>query len=251
MSVQYRLDGAIATIAIEGQGERNLMTAATGGQLNARLAEFDDNPAATVCILRGAGETHFSAGAAGAAADGRPGGGVRPEPIYRSAKPVIAAIVGDCLGTALVLVGQASDVRIAGERARFGFPGHDGLGSLLVRSRLQHQIPYAPLMAMVLTGEPIDAREALRIGLVTQVVPDGEVFAQAQAAARRIDQLPPFTTRLEKTAVLACEHLNAPDSVYFGWAFDCMTHRHPDGLEGVASWVEKREPRFWRFEQEG
>lgn len=243
MSVQYTLDGAIATIAIAGRGERNVMAPATGEQLNARLAEFDESPHATVCILRGAGEAHFSAGAAdSAAARGA---------VHRPSKPVIAAIAGDCLGEALVVVGQASDVRIAGESARFGFPGRDGLGELLVRSRLQHQIPYAPLMAMILTGETIDAREALRIGLVTQVVPDAEVFAQARAAAQRVDQLPPFTTRLEKTAVLACEHLNAPDSVYFGWAFDCMTHRHPDGLEGVSSWVEKREPHFWRFEKEG
>lgn len=243
MPVQYTLEGAIATIAIAGHGERNLMAPATGEQLHARLAEFDDSPHATVCILRGAGEAHFSAGADdSAAARGS---------VHRPSKPVIAAIAGDCLGEALVIVAQASDVRIAGESARFGFPGHDGLGELLVRSRLQHQISYAPLMAMLLTGEPIDAREALRIGLVTQVVPDAEVFEQAQAVARRIDRLPPFTTRLEKTAVLACEHLNAADSVYFGWAFDCMTHRHPDGLEGVASWVEKREPRFWRFDQEG
>lgn len=243
MSVQYTLDGAIATLAIAGRGERNLMAPGTSEQLNARLAEFDESLHATVCILRGAGEAHFSAGADHpAAATGA---------VYRPAKPVIAAISGDCLGEALVVVGQASDVRIAGESARFGFPGCDGLGALLARSRLQHQIPYAPLMAMILTGEAIDAREALRIGLVTQVVPDAEVFDHACAVARRIDQLPPFTTRLEKTAVLACEHLNAADSVYFGWAFDCMTHRHPDGLEGVASWVERREPRFWRFEQEG
>lgn len=243
VSVQYTLEGAIATLAIGGRGERNLMAPTTGEELNARLAEFDDTPRATVCILRGAGESHFSGGAENPKA----GRGA----VYRPSKPVIAAITGDCFGEALVLVGQASDVRIAGERARFGFPGRDGLGALLVRSRLQHQIPHAPLMAMILTGEPIDAREALRIGLVTQVVPDAEVFARAQAVAQGIDRLPPFTTRLEKTAVLACEHLNAADSVYFGWAFDCMTHRHPDGLEGVASWVEKREPRFWRFEQEG
>jgi E-phenylitaconyl-CoA hydratase len=243
MSVQYQRDGAVATIAIAGLGERHWITPDTAGQVNSRLMEFDAAPAATVCILRGAGGDHFSAGARepGPVSDG----------VFRPSKPVIAAIAGDCFGEGLVLVAQASDVRIAGEHARFGFPGRDGLGTLLARSRLRHQIPYAPLMAMILTGETIDAREAQRIGLVTLVVPDAEVFEQAHAVARRIDALPPFTTRLEKTAILACEHLNAADAVYFGWAFDCMTHRHPDGLEGVSSWVEKREPRFWRFDAEG
>lgn len=243
MPVQYILEGAIATLVIGGRGERNLMAPGIGEDINTRLAEFDETPGATVCILRGAGERHFSGGAGNSA-------GLRGA-VYRPSKPVIAAIAGDCLGEALVLVAQASDVRIAGESARFGFPEGDGVGGLLARSRLRHQIPYAPLMAMILTGEPIDAQEALRIGLVTQVVPDAQVFAQAESVAQRIDALPPFTTRLEKTAILACEHLNAADSVYFGWAFDCMTHRHPDGLEGVASWVEKRAPHFWRFEREG
>lgn len=243
VSVQFTLDGAIATITIRGAGERNLLTPDATAQLNAALDQFDATPAATVCILRGAGATHFSGGRQ------ERGGAVR-EAVRRPAKPLIAALAGECFGEALVVVGQASDVRIAGESARFGFPGDDGLGSLLARSRLQGQIPYAPLMALLLTGDPIDAGEALRIGLVTRVVPDAELFEQAQAVARRVDQLPPFTTRLEKTAILACEHLNASDAVYFGWAFDCMTHRHPDGLEGVASWVEKREPRFWRFEPE-
>lgn len=239
MAVRYALDGAIATLTIEGSGDRNLLTREAGGEFNARLAEFDATPAATVCILRGAGDAHFSAG------------GACGDLVYRPSKPVMAAIVGDCLGEALVLVGQASDVRIAGESARFGFPGSDGLGTLLVRSRLQHQMPYAPLMSMLLTGECIDAREALRIGLVTEVVPDAEVFARTQDVARQIDRVPPFTARLEKGAILACENLNAADSVYFGWAYDCMTHRHPDGFEGVASWVEKRAPHFWRFEPEG
>jgi enoyl-CoA hydratase/carnithine racemase len=267
MSVRYVLDGAIATLTIDGRGERNLMTTETGEVLNARLAEFDEQPAAVACILRGAGDEHFSAGLENAKGSKRaeavdaffnprpfrsagPTASARRESVYRPSKPVIAAIAGDCLGEALVFVGQASDVRVAGESARFGFPQHDGLGSLLVRSRLQHQIPYAPLMSMILTGEPIDAHEAFRIGLVTQVVPDAEVFAQAQDIARQVDQLPPFTVRMEKGAILACEHLNAADAVYFGWAYDCMTHRHPDGFEGVSSWIEKRQPHFWRFEQE-
>ena len=268
MSVRYTLDGAIATITIDGRGKRNLMTSETSEELNARLAEFDETPAAVACILRGAGDDHFSAGSESPMASTRAEAveqffhprlcrsaglttSARRESVYRPAKPIIAAIVGDCFGEALVFVGQASDVRVAGESARFGFPGRDGLGSLLVRSRLQHQIPYAPLMSMILVGEPIDAHEALRIGLVTQVVPDAEVFAQARVIAGQVDQLPPFTSRLEKGAILACERLNAADAVYFGWAYDCMTHRHPDGLEGVSSWVEKRQPHFWRFEQEG
>lgn len=237
-------DGGVATITIAGAGPRNRLDAELCAELNARLAAFDDDPAATVCILRGAGGAHFSAGASAWPAAAR-------APISRPVKPVIAAITGDCFGEALTIVAQASDVRIAGAGARFGFPEDDGLGTLLARSRLLQQIPYTPLMALLLTGEPIDAAEALRIGLITQVVPDAEVFTQALATARRVDQLPPYTTRLEKTAILACEHLNAADAVYFGWAFDCMTHRHPDGLEGVSSWVEKREPHFWRFEKEG
>lgn len=243
VAVHYTLDGPVATIALDGHGARNALAAADGAELNARLGEFDATPAATACILRGAAGGHFSAGTPDGEACAR-------APVYRPAKPVIAAISGDCLGEALVLVAQASDVRIAGESARFGFPGNDGLGSLLVRSRLLPQMPYAPLMSMLLGGEPIDAREALRIGLVTQVVPDAELYARAREVARRVDRLPPLTTRLEKTAILACEHLNAADTVYFAWAFDCMTHRHPDGLEGVSSWIEKREPRFWRFEVE-
>jgi enoyl-CoA hydratase/carnithine racemase len=244
VTVKYERNEGVATITIAGAGPRHRLAPGLCAELNARLAAFDDDPTVTVCVLRGAGAAHFSAGATAWPAATR-------TPISRPVKPVIAAITGDCLGEALAIVAQASDVRIAGAGARFGFPEDDGLGTLLARSRLLQQIPYAPLMALLLTGGTIDAAEALRIGLITQVVPDAEVFTQALAIARRVDQLPPYTTRLEKTAILACEHLNAADAVYFGWAFDCMTHRHPDGLEGVSSWVEKREPHFWRFEKEG
>jgi len=243
VTVHYERDGGVATITIAGGSSRDRSDAGLGGELNAQLAAFDDDPAATVCVLCGASEAYVGAGARRWPAAARP-------PIARPVKPVIAAITGDCFGEALVVVAQASDVRIAGAGARFGFPDDDGLGTLLARSRLLQQMPYAPLMAMLLAGEPIDAAEALRIGLITEVVADAGVLARALGVAAQVDRLPPFTTRLEKTAVLACEQLNAADAVYFGWAFDCMTHRHPDGLEGVASWVEKREPQFWRFGRE-
>ncbi len=256
MAVDYVLEGAVAVLTIRGDDERNLFDENTSVALNTRLAEFDADPSALACVLRGAGSAHFSAGfravtpGADAAAIDRffhPPASTcdRADAVYRAAKPVIAAITGECFGEALVIVGQMSDVRIAGESARFGFPDdEDGLGSVLVRSRLLGQIPYAPLMAMVLAGDLMDAGTAHRVGLVSEIVPDADVFDRAAQVAEQICALPPLAPRLEKGAIVATAHLNFADMVHFSWAYDCVTHRHPDCAEGVAAWVEKRKPRF-------
>lgn len=263
--VTYELEGLIATISLEGEG-KNLLTRENFAALSARLAEFDEEPEALVAVLRGAGLDHFSAGTSEErrteealdsfwnphpTKDTPLTMNPRADLVHRPAKPVIAAITGACLDEALISVGQASDIRIAGEGTRFGFPGvRRGLAAPATRSRLHEQMPHTAVMWLALTGLEIAAEEALRVGLVTEVVSDAEVVPRAREVAEKVANLSAMAVRAEKEALVVTRRLPQTDAMHYAEGVDMMSHMQPDAMEGFRAWVERREPRFWRFEPE-
>ena len=120
-------------------------------------------------------------------------------------KPVIAAVNGWAAGAGLYILLSSTDIRIASrEHARFkfallsqGWLGHGPGATLLAR-----QLRYADAMKILLTDEPFDAAEALRIGLVNEVVPHSELMARAEQIARHIVRLPPVAVRMMKEFVV-------------------------------------------------
>jgi enoyl-CoA hydratase/carnithine racemase len=159
--------------------------------------------------------------------------------------PVIVGIHGDALGAGLEMA-LACDIRIAAEGARFGLPQvktgrlpRDG-GT----QRLSRIVGRSKALEMILTGEPIDAGEALRIGLVGRVVPEDEVEKTVMDTAREMVSRAPVAVRYAKEAVrdgmdmTLAQGLRLEADLYF------LLHTTRDRTEGITAFREKRKPVF-------
>lgn len=160
-------------------------------------------------------------------------------------KPVLAAVNGYALGGGCELA-LACHLRIASENAKFGqpevnlgvIPGYGGT------QRLARLVGKGRAMELILTGNSIDAEEAYRIGLVSRVVPQNELFKVAQEVAELIASKPQVAVRLAIKAVNMTEEANLTDgqeleATLFGLC--CATD---DFREGTSAFLEKRKPTF-------
>jgi len=262
--IDVRVDGPLCTITLVAPRRRNALTPEMLCGLADAFVAFADDPALRVAILTGAGEHAFCAGGdldrtlpllTGARApedafDRRllsdpqvlAASGLRD---FALDKPVIAAVNGACLAAGFELL-LGTDIRIAAEQAVFGLPEVQlGLlpfaGSM---ARLPRQVPHAAAMRLLLTGEPIDAHEARRIGLIDQVLPVADVLPAALRLAQRIARNGPLAVRAVKRTVRGASGRPLAEA----YAAEDEARREvfasADAREGPRSFLEKREPRF-------
>jgi len=176
---------------------------------------------------------------------------VRPRPTPAAAailecdKPVIAAVNGAAVGWGMDL-SLFADIRIASEQARFGelFIKRGLVADLGGLWRLPEVVGPSRAAELLFTGDVIDAQEALRIGLVSRVVPHDELPAAARALAERIAKNPPIAMRYMKEGLRRARHSRMEEmGAYVGsslaYLFTTEDHR-----EGALSFVERREPIF-------
>ena len=160
-------------------------------------------------------------------------------------KPVIAAVNGFAIAGGMEIV-QATDIRVASETARFGLQevkwGLFPLGGSTVR--LPRQIPYCRAMEIMLTGELIDAEEALRIGFVNRVVNQDRVMEEAEKIASRIARNGPMSTRYIKESVIKCMGLTVKEGLEKESVLGRTVFDSKDAKEGPKAFMEKREPNF-------
>ncbi len=258
-TVLYEQKDRVVTITINRPEAMNAIDPETHEALVAAWTRFRDDDGAWVAILTGAGDRAFSAGAdlkkmiPAAFSGGRGydpvahnayglGGITRGLEIW---KPMIAAINGFCLAGGLEQA-LACDFRIAAEHARFGLtevrwaimPGAGGT------QRLPRVVGLTRAMEMILTAEPIDAQEALRIGLVNRVVPLPRLMEEARALAETLCERGPLALRAAKEAVLRGLSLPLADGLRLE-AFLASTLRGTeDAAEGPRAFAEKRKPNF-------
>jgi len=203
--VRYERAGAAAVLTIDRPARRNAVDAAAAESMREALRDFEADDGARVLVLTGAGEEAFCAGADLKAMDldvDHPGG---PEGFTRltPAKPAIAAIHGWCLAGGLELA-LWCDLRIATMEAtfgcferRWGVPLVDG-GT----QRLPRLIGLGRALDLILTGRPVDAAEAERIGLVNEVVGPGRHLERALELAERIASFPQETMLADRRAAI-------------------------------------------------
>jgi enoyl-CoA hydratase len=165
--------------------------------------------------------------------------------VRRIGKPVIAAVAGWCLGGGCELA-MALDLIVAAESARFGQPEINlgvipGAGGT---QRLTRAVGKSVAMEMILTGEPIDAREAHRLGLVARVVPNELVIEDALALAAKIATKSPLALRLAKEAVNAAYEMSLTDALAHERRLFYLLFASEDQKEGMAAFLEKRDPDF-------
>ncbi|MGW2824304.1 crotonase/enoyl-CoA hydratase family protein [Streptomyces sp. NPDC001443] len=237
----------VMVITVNRPAQKNAMTLAASRLIAEALDLLDASPDLSVAVLTGAGGT-FCAGmdlkrfAQGErpALPGRGFGGLVEAP---PEKPIIAAVEGWALGGGCELA-LACDMVVAAEGARFGLPevrrGLVARGGGMIR--LPQRLPRSVAMEMLLTGDPIDAERAERLGLVNRVVPDGQALEAALGLAGRIAGNAPLAVRCAKAVAGA-----AP-----GWPQEEVWSRQAplsdavfasqDAVEGARAFVERRDP---------
>ncbi|WP_028642841.1 crotonase/enoyl-CoA hydratase family protein [Nocardioides sp. URHA0020] len=224
MSVRVEIDGPVTTVVVDRPGARNAVDGPTAAALADAFRAFDDDDTQAVAVLHGEGG-HFCAGADLKAIGTERGNQVTPVddgdadgPMgptrMRLSKPVIAAIDGYAVAGGLELA-LWCDLRVAGGDAvlgvfcrRWGVPLIDG-GTV----RLPRLIGASRAMDLILTGRPVDAWEAERMGLVNRVVPAGHARAEAEALARTLAALPQACLRNDRLSVLEQEGLTERDAL--------------------------------------
>jgi len=160
-------------------------------------------------------------------------------------KPVVSAINGLAIGGGMEIV-QGTDIRIASENARFGL--QEAKWAFFPRGgstvRLPRQISFCKAMEIMLTGELIDAREALRIGFINRIVPHGNLMAEAEKTALRIAENGPLSIRAIKESVLKCMGLPLEEGLRKEAQVAEIVINSKDAREGPRAFMEKRKPRF-------
>ena len=247
--------GAIATITLHRPEVLNALNAAVFDDLELAFDHFANDAEVRVILLTGAGERAFAAGAdirELAHADERSGTAVAQRGkavlagIEGCGKPVIACLNGIALGGGCELA-LACTMRLAADRAVLGLPearlglipGYGGT------QRLLRLVGRSAALRLMLTAEPVDAAEALRLGLVDAVVPAAELMVRARAVAEAISRLAPLAVAgvleaVRRGGVLPLEQALVVETEIFGRL--CGT---ADKREGIAAFLEKR-PANWQ-----
>jgi enoyl-CoA hydratase/carnithine racemase len=165
--------------------------------------------------------------------------------IETSRKPVIAAINGICLGGGLEMA-MACHIRVAGDRARIGQPEINlgivpGWGGT---QRLQRIVGPSVATEMILTGDPITAQEAYRLGLVNKVVPRGDVLKEAKGLARKIAAKSAVAVGCAMEAIERGRHLSLAEAMEVEIEQWRTLVDSEDMKEGIQAFLEKRQPQF-------
>jgi enoyl-CoA hydratase len=252
-TVRIERDGAVAILTVDRPEKRNALNAAVRRELIAALDELRDDADVRVLVLTGAGEKAFVAGAdIGEFAERTPleqraamtGRRVFDE-IAAYPKPVIAMINGFALGGGCELA-LACDLRIAADTARLGqpeinlgiIPGGGGT------QRLPRVVGTGQAMRLVLTGEIIDAAEALRIGLVDLVHPAAGLRERTLELARAMAAKSPVALQMAKSAVRAASEMPMAAGLAYETELFATCFASDDKREGVAAFLEKRPASF-------
>ena len=216
----------------------------------------DEDPGIRACVLTGAGGAFCAGADLKAMTSSHPGdrfqGGDLDvsviEPLLkgrRLTKPLIAAVEGPAVAGGTEIL-QACDIRVAGASARFGVSearwGLFPLGGSAVR--LPRQIPYTVAADLLLTGRHISADEALSIGLIGHVVPDGEALTKALEIAAAIAANGPVAVRAILRVIRETEGMAENEAFALEAKVGMAVFASEDAKEGPRAFAEKRQPQF-------
>jgi enoyl-CoA hydratase/carnithine racemase len=251
--IRYETRDHVTRITINRPEVMNALHPPANEELARAWDTFAADPDAWVAILTGAGERAFSAGndLKWTAQHGMPGfprggfGGLTAR--FDLWKPLIAAVNGTALGGGLEMA-LACDVIVAADHARLGLP-EPRVGLMAAAGgthRLPRHIPLKLAMGMLLTGRHVTAAEALRIGLVNEVVPGAELLPAAERWAREIIACSPVAVQATKQSALmglAKPLEEAMDHTAYPLVRALFTSE--DAVEGPRAFAEKRKP-VWK-----
>lgn len=274
MAIKFEKRGHVAYITLNNPEKANIMDRETSNELGEAWKEVWEDHDVRVTIFTGAGDRHFCAGH-----NLQPRPDVTPEErefvqaervfwppagtvnnqwlgvngrmgdhfpqIY---KPVIGAVNGWAAGAGFYTLLATCDIRVAcAEHARFKFAllSNGWVGGGPGATLLTRQIRYADAMRILLTDEPFDAAEALRIGFVNEVVTHDQLMTRSEELAAHIASMPPNAVRMMKEFIVRFRDIPTDEA----WRVQTLMNQllinmTTDGEEGRQAFVEKRKPNF-------
>ncbi|MEQ9451225.1 MAG: enoyl-CoA hydratase-related protein [Pseudomonadales bacterium] len=260
----YEKRGGVAYLTMNRPERRNALSPQMVVEMAAAWQDFRDDNDARVAVLTGAGDKAFCSGAdlglliplfsrAREAEDEYDEALIKDRSLMQIAllrdfelyKPVVAAINGFALAGGTEIL-QATDIRLSVPTGEFGLTEVSrgivpGGGSLV---RLARQIPYCKAMEILLLGDKMPADEALRIGLINEIVPRDNLQTRANEIAQRIAENGPLAVAACKEAVIRTSGLELDEAFNIENEVSRRIMRTEDAKEGPRAFVEKRRPQF-------
>jgi enoyl-CoA hydratase len=248
--------GHVLIVTMNRPEARNALTGPMMALLGQAWDQVDSDPGIRVCVLTGAGGAFCAGADLKAMTRSHPGVTFKNndvdlsviEPLLkgrRLTKPLIAAVEGPAVAGGTEIL-QATDIRVAGESARFGVSearwGLFPLGGSAVR--LPRQIPYTVAADLLLTGRHISAAQAREIGLIGHVVPDGQALAKALEIADMIAANGPVAVRAILRTIRETEGMAESDAFRIEAKIGMAVFASEDAKEGPRAFTEKRRPEF-------
>jgi enoyl-CoA hydratase/carnithine racemase len=246
-------DAGLLVITMQRPEVLNALHLPAHTELSSIFDAYAADPSLRVAIVTGSGERAFCVGtdlkslAKTGNYDYPSGGFAGITKRFDLWKPVIAAVNGLCLGGGMEIL-AACDIAVAGDHSQFGLPeplvGLAALGGGALQ-RLARQIAMKDAMALALTGKRIDAAEARRIGLVSEVVPQAEVMARARALAGEILACAPLAVQATKQAMLmSFDEANLERAMRTQYPAEAVMLASQDAIEGPLAFAQKRKPNW-------
>lgn len=244
----------VARVTLNRPSVRNALNPAMLAALDAALRRLEDDAAARAIVLRGAGDRAFCAGAdlKGVADRGTTlqaresfGGLARIlEYMARMRTPIIAQVRGYALAGGCGLA-AGCDVVVAADDAVFGLPEiRVGLLPFVVMAPILRAVGRKRAMLMILSGEPVTAREANEMGLVSRVVPPGDLESSVSALAATLAGYSPTALGLAKEAASMVPDMEYGAALRYLREMITLVALSDDAREGIAAFFEKRAPRW-------
>ncbi|MBG0565071.1 crotonase/enoyl-CoA hydratase family protein [Actinoplanes aureus] len=249
--------GPILIVTMNRPEVRNALSSEMMAVMREAWDRVDADPSIRVAILTGAGGSFCAGADLRAMTESHPGddfagnGGLDLSRIdallkgRRLSKPLIAAVEGPAVAGGTEIL-QATDLRVAGESARFGVSearwGLFPLGGSAVR--LPRQLPYTVAAELLLTGRHLSAAEALQAGLIGHVVPDGQALAKALELAEAIAANGPLAVQAILRTIRETEGMAEDDAFAVEARIGVAVFTSEDAKEGPRAFIEKRRPVF-------
>ena len=255
-TLNYEVCDGVAVITLQREAQRNAVNSVMSRELPAVWRRFETDAEARVAIVIGSGAKAFCTGADLADLPETDGEGlygtlasIRWTALQnRVWKPVIVAVNGMAVGGGLHFVADA-DIVLAAKNATF-FDTHVAVGLVagLEPVSLCRRMPLGAVLRMALVGgdERIDAAQALRLGLVDEVVPADRLLDQARVLAGKIARHSPAALARTKQAIWQAQELGLHAGLENAWRLIMEHNTHPDSREGGQAFLERRAPRWQR-----
>lgn len=251
--IAFAVDGHIATITLNRPAKLNAVTPEMAEAIVAHVKACNSDDAVRCVIITGAGERAFCAGSDIRELDSYDTPwNFRNRPDYCDAirallKPSIAAVNGYAFGGGLETA-MSCDIRIASTNAQFAAPeiklGWIGGGGMA--TFLAHSVGPSNAALMIMTGDPIRAEKALAWGLVSEVVPQGELLDRARAIAATVASRAPIAAETAKLNLRAAFSMPLEKAIEYERDLQTICFATEDAAEGRAAFKEKRPPVFRR-----